>query len=236
MRQRLLHGRALYLVLGAFLALLYVQAMRRGELAPHRAPAAAQEAQPLEWWPQHLDAVALSQLMAREPSLAFALSLLTLVMTGMGASGIALTCWGLWSGRIRAVWRFPSQPLPPWSFGELARITLLTVMLAGLMPFLHQAITFWWQWWKADTHLWITTSMVLLDGFVIVAILSFASEKGMSAKALFKPADGRAMASIAIGLRGYLAAFPWIFLLLVAVVEVARRLGFQPPEIGRAHV
>jgi membrane protease YdiL (CAAX protease family) len=36
--------------------------------------------------------------------------------------------------------------------------------------------------------------------------------------------------SMAVGLRGYLGLFPWLLLLLFGIMELARRLGFEPPK------
>ena len=228
--QRLLRGRILYGLLGGFIAVLYGAVFRHGTfLIHHESSAALAVERTMEWWPNEVNASAVRQLVSRQPLLAIAMSLLMVVLIAMTLWGIGLTFWGLWSGRIRSVWTFASQPLPQWSFGELGRITLLIVMFASLLLLFH-TVSASAPWGRGlDLHRWITISMFLLDGWMALVILLFAAGKGRSMWRTFGLSHPAVLPSITVGLRSYLAVFPWLFLVLFAVVEWARVLGIQPP-------
>jgi len=230
--QRLLHGRLLYLIFGAFVAFLYVRTFPlRPEISPETTKAPHAE-HAMEWWPSDFDTAAFEQALAREPATAITLLVLTAFMVGMGVGGFALTLRAFGSGRIRDLWRFTpphGAGLPAWTFGELGRITLLTVMVALLLPFAHLSLFFRDSNGRPDTHLWLTLSMCVLDLFVIVAILAFASGKRSSPWKTFGVSRGGLSARIATSFRAYLAVFPWIFLLLFLAVEGVRAIGLKPP-------
>ena len=229
MMQRLLCGRWLYLVLGLVTVFLYARAIPPKLSAPHTTPSAAQTEESLEWWPKTLDRAALARLAAQQPPMAMTLTVLSMFAVGMSAGGLMLGLWALWTGRIRAVWRFPSRRIPSWSFGELGRILALTLVIASLLPFVRLAIAFYRLDVSPDTHLWIPLSMLVLDGFVILAILAFASGKRQHAWKSLGLSSRNLSTALAVGFRGYLAVFPWIFLLLFLVVHVTRSLGLKPP-------
>lgn len=183
----------------------------------------------MEWWPKEVSMGALQQLMTQQPLLAVAMSLLIAALMAMVLWGVVATCWGLWSGRLRSAWAVPSRPLPRWSWGELGRITLLIVMFSSLLLLLH-AVSASSRWGRGlDLHRWITTSMCLLDLWVILIIWLFAIGKTGSTWKTFGFSRPLALSSITVGLRDYLTVFPWLFLTLFGVAEVARYLGIQPP-------
>lgn len=228
MIQRLLRGRLLYLLLGALVVFVYTR------VSPLRPPSQAAAAphpvhETLEWWPAQLDAAAIREAIAREPLLGMALSVLTLFMVVMGCGGLALSVWGLWTGRVRGLLRFTSDPPPPWSFGELARIVAMTVMVAALLPVLTIPFRGEPAGGGGDHRLWMTVSMLVLDVFVVLLILAFAVGKGPSAWRMVGLSGHRLWSPIVTGFRGYLAVFPWLFILLALIVEVARSLGLKPP-------
>ena len=228
--QRLLRGWLLYAIFGVLIGLLYVRAVpvKFGAATVGVVEAPSQK-HALEWWPSNLDAAAFKQAAARSPAMACALSLLTVIMAGLGVGGLAVTLRALGNGRIRDVWRFPSARLPAWTFEELGRITLLTVMIAMLLPFARLSFLFDELDGQPDTHLWLTLSMCVLDVFVIVAILAFALGKDASLRQTFGVSRGELAARLSIAFRAYLAAFPWLFLLLFLLVEGARAFGLKPP-------
>ena len=228
MIQRLLRGWTLYLVLGGLIVLLYSLVFRRGMFVLHDMPATPTQST-MEWWPKEVNAAALQQFLSQQPLLAIAMSLLMAALVVMAFWGIGMTFWGLWSGRIRSVWAFPSQPLPRWSLGELGRILLLILMFASLLLLFH-ALSASSPWGRGlDLHRWITVSMFLLDLWIMLVIVLFATGKSPSRWKTFGFSRPAALPSITVGLRSYLAVFPWLFLVLFAVVEWARVLGIQPP-------
>lgn len=229
MIQRLLRGRLIYLLLGALVVFLYMRALSVKSVLPADDVSAPSVSESLEWWPKELDADALRRLAAQEPRVAVILSLLIGVMMTMGLGGIGVTLWVFRSGRLRTLWRAPLTPLPRWSFGELARIVMLTLLIAGLMPFVRMAVMAYHSDWVFDLHLWVTVSMLVLDGFIMLAILTFALDKGPSVWKTLGLSTRHVVKSIRQGLLSYVAVFPWLFLLLVCVVSLARHFGLQPP-------
>jgi len=258
MIQRLLRGRFLYLVFGALLAASYlsawtrslqhpgvpagiVRAPTRGLPAPHREavrqagvpgepPGREAASRSLEWWPRELDLSTLRQLTVREPLLAAALWILMMGAAGLAVAGVALSVWVVWSGRIRSLWRFTSLRLPAWSFGELGRITLLVLMMAGFLPLIrYPPLSHWMGGGDLDVHLRLIVSMLLLDVFAILTIVAFAQGKGTSVWRALGLSSRTWAASMAVGFRSYIAVFPWMFFLLFVVVEGARTMGFKPP-------
>ena len=231
MIQRLIRGRLLYLLLGLLVVFLYWRSGSVGMLAHPEAsrPAPSQPDPSMGWWPEALDMAALKQGLLREPRLGILLGLLSVLLVSMGLGGFVISIWSLWTGRVRSVWRFPLQRLPRWSGGELARVIMLTILIAGLLPFAHMALLSTSAGWQLDQHLWISGSMLVLDAFVVLTILTFAAGKGPSIGAAIGFPSRKLLRGIRAGLFGYLAVFPWLFILLWLVVEVARWLGFQPP-------
>ncbi len=229
MIQRLLRGRLLYLLLGVLVVFLYVRAVSMKSLPPvdtiHTPPAN----ETLEWWPKELDAGALRRIATQEPQLALMFGALTAFIFVMGFGGFGLTLWGLFTGRLRRLWREPSKPLPRWTVGELARIFTLILLIASLMPFVRIAILSFQPSAILDLRAWITVSMMALDLFVILAILTFALEKGGSVWRTVGLATRDFGASIRTGFLGYLSVFPWLLLSLFLVVAIARSLGLPPP-------
>jgi membrane protease YdiL (CAAX protease family) len=229
MIQRLLRGRLLYWGLGLLIVFLYARMMPVKVVESHAVADAPQTDEAAEWWPNRLDGAALQQIAVREPRIAITVLVLSVCIVGMGLSGFALALWGVWTGRIRSVWRFTSRRLPRWSFGELGRITALILMITSLLPFVRLAILSLQVGGGDDPHLWVTVSMLFLDAFAILAILTFAVGKGRSVWKTFGFSTRHLWPSIVAGFRGYLAVFPWLFILLFLVVELARHFGLKPP-------
>jgi len=231
MIQRLLRGRMFYLVGMLLIVVGYVLAIHRGLLVfpDHETPAAAHAGGSMEWWPKGVTLETVRRLVTVQPWLAMAISLLVVTVMAMGVWGIGVTVWMLGSGRLRSTWAVPSRPLPPWSFGELGRILLLIMMFAALLFFVHTVVLSRLWGLRLDLHQWIAVSMLLLDGWVIGIILVFAMGKGASLPQTLGVSPPMLRHSIASGVRGYLMAFPWLFMVLFAVAELARLLGIQPP-------
>ena len=223
---RLLRGRMLYIFLGALVAVLYAGLMPVTIPKHHALPTVSTAEETLGWWPKELDAGTVKAAVTKEPALGFMLSAVTLLLVGFGAGGILLLGWTLATGRLRALWSAASHRLPPWSFGELGRIFLLTLLVASLLPFLSAA-------WGTDPisgaidqHLWVTVSMLCLDTFVILLVLAFASEKGSSA---WRALGFSGFSPVTDGLRGYLMAFPWLVLLVALAVKATQWFHLTPP-------
>jgi membrane protease YdiL (CAAX protease family) len=224
--QNLLHSRWLYAGLVMVLVLVYAAApaLRIVRLSAADEPAAASS--PL--WAESVDQELLKRALAKEPWLVVLTLCAMLVFMSFGVFGFIFSMWGLLTGRIHSIWRFPKRRLPVWSLGEFGRILFLAIVFAHLLLFLPMMLhpdpaghvdPFWWT----------SVSMLILDGLVILTILLFASGKGTSIRRVLGLADPRASASIAVGMRSYLAMFPWLFVMLLAIVEITRAFGWQPP-------
>ncbi len=227
--QKLLRGRMLYLLLAAITLLLYWRAMAvgyvtHGEEAPAPTPGLS-----MDWWPEAWDANTLQRTMQQKPHVAVWLALGSVLACGMGVGGVILTVWGIGTGRLRSLWRIPKAPLPAWTFGELGRLVVLILLIGLLMPFVRLAFLSWQPGWELDHRLWMTLAMLLLDGFAVMAILTFAQGKRGSVWGAAGRPRRQASTWIGLGLRSYVTAFPWLFLLLFAIVETARALNIEPP-------
>ncbi len=222
---RVLRGRLLYVCIGV-LAFLYVRAfaMRLSEPPAPVAASPPQTSEAMEWWPSQVDIKVLQRVAGERPALAASLSLLSLLMGGLAFGGLGLTIWAVWSGHIQGVWRFTRRQLPPWSLGELGRIIVLILALA--LPLARHALL---PIAASDTRAWMSVSMFLLDLLIVLLIAAFASGKSESIWRTFgfgRPRFGRL---IGAGLRGYVGVFPWLFILLSGMIELSRRIGWQPP-------
>ena len=250
MIQRLLRGQALYFVLGALIIFLYMRAMRVAPLKPldasgatpvsqlagappgpqsgGRSADAASADDVLSWWPKTLSREDLERVAAREPLLGIFLSLLTIFIVGMALGGVGLALSSLWSGRVRSVWRYRPRRLPRWSFGELGRIVAWVLILTSAFPLVRLSLP-QEAGMKIGAHLWISLSMLILDAGVILIILAFAAGKRGSVWRTLGFSDRQLLPSVMVALRGYVAVFPWLFLLLFFTVEAARHFGWTPP-------
>ena len=231
MIHRLLRGWLPYVFFGVFIFSLYWRAVQVGSPRSFEMPEPPHATETSEWWPQGVDPMAMAQRVLQHPRLALLLSGLTFFIVGMALGGCWMMLWACWTGRIRSLWRFTSRRLPRWSFGELTRITLLILMVACLMPFVRVALLYYQPTWQLDTHLWVAVSMLLLDTCLILTVLVFAADKGRrrSPWHALGFSSRRAAPAIGMGLRGYLSVFPWLFLLLFLVAQVARAFGWEPP-------
>jgi len=226
--QRLLRSRALYLGLAALVVALYVRAVAMGPIAAPEPAQPAAAAAPAEYWPQRIDVAAFQRLVQERPLVAAGLALFTVAAMGLAAAGVVLSAWDVLTGRVPSVWRIASPALPAWSFGELARIVVLILIVASLMPFVRIALLAAQPFWDLDHRLWMTVAMLALDGFAILVVLAFADGKSGSVWRAAGRSHG-ASRSVRIGLRGYVTVFPWMLLLLAVIVEVARFFNLKPP-------
>ena len=229
MIQRLLRGRALYLILGVLAVFLYSRGVSCRPATLHEGVPSEQAGVALQWLPSTLDPATIARIAKQQPRLALALSVVSLLMIGLGLGGVLLTIGAAWSGRIRGVLRFAACQLPRWSLGEVWRVVGLTVIVAALLPFVRLlAVAYQWEW-GSDLHAWMTVSMLVLDGFVILAVLAFAQGNGRSVGQMLGFSARRLWASMTVAFRGYVGVFPWMFLLLYLIAEGLRSIGFKPP-------
>lgn len=225
--QRLLRGKAFYVVLAIFTAGLFYATGAKLTPQPMPQPPTERlegltpELQMAEVKPSQLRAEAL-----RNPRLAFSLGLLGLFMAGMALGGMFLTLTAVVSGRIRAVIRGPFHPVAGWSFGELGRILLVGLFLFVLLPFVRMIVDARWPVLGSDPFLWVTLSMLLLDVLILLVILALAGAKSPRSLGI---RWSRFHEAVGVGFRGYMAVFPWLFLLLFLIVGLARRLHLEPP-------
>ncbi len=143
--------------------------------------------------------------------------------------GFVLTASGFWTGRIRVVWDYASRQLPAWSFGELGRITVLALMVISVLPLIRAVIPLESFGTETTPFLWIPVSMLILHISVVLFILAFAVGKRRSVARTLGFSSRRLWPSLALGLRGYVAVFPWLIVLLVLTVEVMRFFNYTPP-------
>ncbi len=227
MLQKIFRGQLVYFILAVLVVSLYLRVAPPGPpTAPTVAPA---HSDTLELWPKEMERLQLDELLSQQPLLAFALIGLGVFVAGMGLGGLGLLGWTVIRGRLRRAWHLGTGSLPRWTWGELARVTLLIIIVASLMPFVRLTVLFYQPSWAADLHVWMTVGMLLLDAFVIVAVLAFAAGKGLPVRQVLGPGTGGFADAIAVGLRAYMTVFPWLVALLFLIVKVSHALHLQPP-------
>jgi membrane protease YdiL (CAAX protease family) len=183
----------------------------------------------LEGWEAEWTLSSLKRLMVHKPWLVAALTMLTAGGLILALVDMGLGLWGLLSGRLRLLWSFTSHPLPSWSLSELARLTLLIVAMAAFVPFISVTLMVAGYEGLGDPHLRMSVSMVVVDLFAILAVCSLAGGKARSLRDTFGFLRRHLGPSLRLGLRGYVLVFPWLFVLLVAALELAKRLGWELP-------
>ncbi|MBI3996586.1 MAG: CPBP family intramembrane metalloprotease [Candidatus Omnitrophica bacterium] len=249
MMQRLLRGWILYVVLGAVAVGLYVHGRppsvrhelnaleqqfeaRVGVAVPSvEAPSTFSRLREpaLEWWPKELTQAAVRRRVAGHPRLFMTVTALGVIIIGLTIGGLFLSFGWMWAGGFASFWRTPAARLPRWSLAEVARIILLMLLIASLMPFVRIAMLAHLNGEGPDDHLWIAASMLFLDGFVVLTVAVFALGKGLSVWRFFSGSARHLSHSIGVGLRSYVMVFPWMFALLFLIAQVARWCGFTPP-------
>ena len=232
--QRLLRGRMLYVFLGATVIWIYAHAITTGHGRRHEAPEIEQHASAADKaigvFPESLDAAAMQRLAKEKPAIALVMSVTSLATIALAIFGIVLSIWGIGSGRFKSLWQFPAARLPAWSMQELSRIVFLVLLVAVLLPFARLALLNAQPRWELDDHLWVPVSMVILDTFIILAVLVFAEGKrGVHAWETVGFVREKNNQSVRLGIRSYFILFPWLMLLLFLIVEMANRLHWEPP-------
>jgi len=228
---RLIHGRALYVLLGICVVLLYWHAIRMRTIGPSEvvsmAPVEVTEMN--DWTDDSIDAEAFRQLAVDKPALAFFIILLGVYGIAMALGGCALSSWAIATGKVRSLWKFHAPRIPKWSYGELGRVTFLIVAVASLIPFMQAGLLDILPALARDDRLWMASSMLVFDTFVIMLILAFATSKGKSLTRLLGFTGKKFRISVKVGFRWYLAVFPWIFLMLFVIARIWFLMGFDPP-------
>jgi len=233
MIQRLLRGWWLYVFLGVLTLVLYLHAISLSSVKRVKSPLPAPEVHAShraeEWWPSPSDLTALQQTVKHEPWLGASLIVLGVLMLVMVLGGLGLTVRALLTRRIWTLWQGRTRQIPSWSFGELGRIVLLVALVASLFPFIRMGVLCIRLDWALHSRAWVAVVMLLLDLFVVLTILTVASGKGRSISRVFGVSARTLWMSIRSGLHGYVAVFPWLLVLLVLVVSIARCVGVEPP-------
>jgi len=238
--QRVLRSRSFYLGLVLFVgALLYygIQAQTRA-LREQRQQLSnaelsdfldAEEPPELPSWVQkELDVETVRRIAMSNLSIATSLAILGLFLLGMALGGIVLCVRALMAGRRISLWPRPTLRPPAWTFGELGRIFLLVLLIIALLPIGRLALIALWPD-LLDMHLWMTVSMLFIDGFLLLAIFAFAVGKSRPPRAALGLASGKVLEPIGAGFRGYVALFPWLLLSLVVIAQLASHFQFKPP-------
>lgn len=229
--RRLLHGRALYVLFGICIVLLYWHSIRMRAMGPDEVLALPpiEVTEMNDWTDKSLSIEELKQLVPQKPALALFIIFLGFYGSAMALGGFALSAWAIGTGKIREVWKFHQPRIPKWSYGELGRVTFLAVGAASLIPFIQVGLLNTLPALALDDRLWMAASMLVLDAFIILLILAFASSKGKSLFKVLGLTGKKLRISVNVGFRWYLAVFPWIFLMLFVMAKIWHLLGFEPP-------
>ena len=230
--QRLLRGRVFYIVLTGFVIGLfyYVESTRLGRWLPPQMPGAQEEVEQTEWWTEDVDPAVIKQAVATDPLIRIMVVVLSVFIAGLTLGGIGLLIWGLLTGRIRTLWGASFHRVPPWTFGELWRITLLVFLIGILLQFSRLAMAGPWPALADDFNLWVNVSMLLLHGMLLLTIFTFAAGKASPPVKALGLSGHKLSRAVSIGFRGYAAIFPWLLLLLFLVASAANFFGIEPPK------
>ncbi|MBI3010528.1 MAG: CPBP family intramembrane metalloprotease [Candidatus Omnitrophica bacterium] len=225
--RRLLRGRIFYFALLGTVLLLYLVPQHPKSSAPSQQTPQVETApqQRAKWWPAQLEKEQFTKLIQDEPLLGGVLFGLMGYIGLIGTAGVALSLWDLIRGNLKHWFRFTGPSLPGWSFGDLWRTTALTIAIVGLIPLIHMLSPSV----MVDAHLWGVVWMLILDGFVVLAVVVFATGKEASRLKVFGLMGSRLIPSVLTGLRSYVTLFPWIFAVLFTVIEIMRWNGVSPP-------
>ena len=238
MIQRLIRGRVLYVSLGLLIFFLYTRVVPLRLSEPHQppqrpvlsaSPEGASAQHWADWMPKDLDRATIQRVALEKPLVGFFLLVAIGLAGAMALAGLLLTLWGVSTGGLRRIWEEPVRRLPHWSFQELGRVVLLTIMVASLLPFVRLAVAAHRPEWEFDAHAWIAGSMLFLDGFVVLTILALASGKGASMWQMLGLSIRGGLRAARTGLRGYVTMFPWFFVMLYLVATISRWFGWEPP-------
>ena len=231
MIQQLLRGKLLYVMLLFFAAALFYvggAAHLRSMPLADTGPEIMQDAAP-QSWTSELDASVVKSAALTHPSIGLSFALLSVFIIGMTIGGMWLTLSGILTGRIRALWRGPFHHVTPWTFGELIRVLLLGLVFFLLLPFARVSLMAVWPRLPTNNWFWVTISMLVLDILLVLSIFAFAAAKAGSSRNVFGLTTRKFWQGVSAGFRGYMILFPWLFLLLLLVVRVARQFNLEPP-------
>ncbi len=235
--QQLLRGWLVYMLLALLIGILY---LRGTSISPellgesHQQAAVSDEA-----WRRSIGLPELYHAVLHNARLRIVLSAIVLLGVGMGLAGLGLSLWGFLkvrapslrtiSDRASGMKRLRPKPITGWSMGEVVRVAVLVVMAALLLPFVRAALIAVRPALGLDHLLWMTVAMLALDGFAVLAMLTFALQKGPAPWRVFGITPRTIRPAVRIGLLRYLMLFPWLFVTLYLIAQVARAFGYEPP-------
>jgi len=238
--QRLLRGKVFYVALALFVCALFFHTLTshqrfarmhldsRGESVVAQLEDTKLESELPAWAKTTIDTEAIRRIATDNLPVGISLFILGLFLVGMSVGGVVYSARALMQGRLTAFWRGTTYQPPAWTFGELGRIILLVLLVVALLPIGRLSLIGFWPD-LMDENLWVTASMLFIDGFLLLAILAFSVGKGRPPRAALGLAGGRMLDPIGAGFRGYVTLFPWLVLLLVVIAQLASHFQLEPP-------
>ena len=228
--RKLLQSRWLYVVLVGVTGFVYFNAWRYEQQMAHTQELVKTDVvEQIIEHPLHWDAIRSE--MARDPLLTLTVLSSGFLFFGMVVAGVFLTVRLLQSGKFSSLLRVPSKLPSRWTFGDLVRVIILVVVFSLWMPLLKLPVFIALPSWEQDMNLWLLVFMVIIDLFVIGIIITFGNFRKPEGWKAFGLPPANAAPAVRNGVRAYLTAFPWIFLILFSLAELAHRIGYEPPPI-----
>ena len=239
----MLQKRWFYVALGLIVVVVYArlflgQTSREPAPAPASLPGVTVPVKDrLPELEQALEPSRVARALNAHPGLMVLLSFWSAATLLLVVGGIILNARAASLKRLRRIFRYRT-PLPRvWSLRDVGRLTVLLVLMASLLPFVHIALGAWNVLPLEDRHLWSLIAMFVLHVWVLLVVAGMAAAKSVSlAKALGWPhASARgwswrsARRAVRVGLTGYVALVPWILGLLWLILTICQRLGIEPP-------
>lgn len=228
----LVYRRELYWLLGGFAVLLYgslwvTQSGRPAGVKPQTVGSAPEvDASALT-----IDPAKAFEALQRDQGLARVVNLWGLVVLLLLVSGLALSAQALFRRSVWRVFRYRSHLPGTWSLGDVGRLTVLVVLVAGLLPFVQMGLMVWTgpsgAW--TSSHLGSVVSMLCLEGWVVLLIWGFARAKSRAFSSMLGFSTRQSVRAVEGALLSYVACFPWLMGLLWAIIAICEHWQLQPP-------
>ena len=218
---------ALYAAMALVLLAMYAGGLRQPRTT-QPSPLAEEQAM-LQALDARLTSANISAALLQHPALALGMVLLLLAAAALWIVGAVLLLRRWLGRRAVPVIAAGSGPPPVWSLGDVARIVIVGLCAAHLLPILQKFSRMLAGRAVGDLHVWMLVSMVVVDGAALLLVLLLASGKAQH----WRMAIGwRTRGWLRDGRRGlltYVTLMPALTLLMFVVIGLAAWRHYTPP-------
>lgn len=217
---------ALYAAMAAVLAAAYAAGLRQPRSA--QPSPMAEERVLLQVLDARLTPAGVGAALLQHPWLASGMLLAALAaLLAWVIGAVLLVRWLAARGRgLRAMHGGPPQV---WSLGDVARVVVVALAAAHLVPVMQMLLRAWAGRPVGDLHVWMLASLVMVDGAALLLVLALASAKARPWRAAIGWRSRGWLRDGRRGLLAYLALAPALTVVMLAVIGIAARLRYSPP-------